>query len=203
MVTQCQNPLHKKPTRTSRLYPRKLPVPHTPVPAERYTSTMKRAKAAGMIARPPRNSAIPAAADPARPPKRYGPAAGMDRAVINDPPKNKKELHDPVRAIPDHPAFPELLEEFMQGHDGAGRWVTVLEFRTFFAIDEHASPAIAGFFRRLNQGPFFSCRYRVARIEKLMVNTPHTRIIKRYFITKRPEPRDKGTRPATTRSYPQ
>ena len=157
---------------------------------------MKRAKATGMIAHPPRNSAIPAAADPARPPKRHVPAAGMDHAVIKDQKKNRKELHGPVRAIPDHHAFPELLEEYMQGNDGAGRWVTVLEFRTFFAIDERASPAISGFFRRLNQGPFFTCRYRVARIENLMVNTPHTRMIKRYFITKRPEPRDKpGTRP--------
>ena len=104
----------------------------------------------------------------------------------------------------DYHAIPELLEEYMQGHDGAGLWVTVPEFRTFFSMDEHASPAIAGFFRRLYQGPFFACPYRVARIEKMRVKTPHTRMIKRYFITRRPELREKqGTRPAYARSYPQ
>jgi len=98
-------------------------------------------------------------------------------------------------------AIPELLEEYMQDHDGAGLWVTVPEFRTFFAMDVYASPAIAGFFRRLYQGPFFTCPYRVARIEKLIVTTPHTRTIKRYYITRRPGPRDKrGTRPADARS---
>jgi len=79
----------------------------------------------------------------------------------------------------------------MQAKGGAGLWVTVPEFRTFFAMDEHASPAISGFFRRLSQGPFFTCPYRVARIEKLMVNALHTRMIKRYFITRRPEPEAK------------
>ena len=96
-----------------------------------------------------------------------------------------------MRAMADYHAIPDLLEEYMQGRDGAGLWVTVSEFRTFFAMDKHASPAISGFFRRLYQGPFFTCPYRVARIEKRMVNTPHTRMIKRYFITRRPEPRNK------------
>jgi hypothetical protein len=72
----------------------------------------------------------------------------------------------------DYHAIPELLEEYMRDHDGAGHWVTVPEFRTCFAMDEHASPAIAGFFRRLYQGPFFTGPYRVERIEKPMVNTP-------------------------------
>ena len=104
----------------------------------------------------------------------------------------------------DYNAIPELLEEYMRGHDGAGLWVTVPEFRAFFAMDKHASPAISGFFKRLYQGPFFTCPYRVAKIEKMMVNTPHTRMIKRYFITRRPEPRgNPGTRPALTRSYTQ
>ena len=102
-----------------------------------------------------------------------------------------------MRTIIDYHAIPELLEEYMQQHDSAGLWVTVPEFRTFFAMDKHASPKISGFFRRLYQGPFFTCPYRVARIEKMMVNTPHTRMIKRYFITIRPEPRNKqGTHPA-------
>jgi hypothetical protein len=79
----------------------------------------------------------------------------------------------------DYRAIPELLEEYMQVHGSAGLWVTVPEFRTFFALDDTSSPAIAGFFRRLYQGPFFTCPYRVARIEKITVKIPHTRKIKR------------------------
>ena len=86
----------------------------------------------------------------------------------------------------DYHAIPELLEEYMQAHDGTGLWVTVPEFRTYFALKERSSPAISGFFRRLHHRPFFACPYRVTRIEKLIVTTPQTRMIKRYFITPRP-----------------
>ena len=115
----------------------------------------------------------------------------MARAVIKPQLKKTDELRGTVRTITDYNAIPELLEEYMRGHDGAGLWVTVPEFRAFFAMDKHASPAISGFLKKLYQGPFFTCPYRVARIEKRMVNTPHTRMIKRYFITRRPEPRNK------------
>jgi hypothetical protein len=40
----------------------------------------------------------------------------------------------------DYHAIPELLEEYMQPYSGAGLWVTVPEFRTYFAMDEHSSP---------------------------------------------------------------
>ena len=36
----------------------------------------------------------------------------------------------------DYHAIPELLEEYMQPHGGAGLWVTVPEFRTYFALNE-------------------------------------------------------------------
>ncbi|MDP3397043.1 MAG: hypothetical protein Q8S57_10330 [Methanoregula sp.] len=109
-----------------------------------------------------------------------------------------------MRTITDYHAIPDLLEEYMQGHDGDGLWVTVPEFRTFFAMDKHASPAISGFLKKLYQGPFFTCPYRVVRIEKMMVNTPHTRMIKRYFITLRPESRNiKKIRPARAHSSTQ
>jgi len=91
-----------------------------------------------------------------------------------------------VRVMTDYHAIPELLEEYMQSHGGAGLWVTVPEFRTCFALNPRSSPAISGFFHRISQGPFFTCPYRVARIEKLIVTTPQTRMIKRYFITRRP-----------------
>jgi hypothetical protein len=91
-----------------------------------------------------------------------------------------------VRVMTNYHAIPELLEEYMQSHGGAGLWVTVPEFRTYFALKERSSPAISGFFHRISQGPFFTCQYRVVRIEKLTVKTPNTRIINRYFITRRP-----------------
>ncbi len=60
-----------------------------------------------------------------------------------------------VRVMTDYHAIPELLEEYMQPHSGSGLWVTVPEFRAYFAMDEHSSPAISGFFRRLYHRPFF------------------------------------------------
>ena len=88
----------------------------------------------------------------------------------------------------DYHAIPELLEEYMQAHDGIGLWVTVPEFRTYFALKERSSAAISGFFRRLHHRPFFTCPYLVTKIEKLIVITPQPLIIKRYFITQRPYP---------------
>jgi len=138
------------------------------------------------------------------PVKKHATAADMDLAVINHHLLKTNELRGTMRVMADYHAIPELLEEYMQGHDGAGLWVTVPEFRNYFAMDKQASPAISGFFRRLYQGPFFTCPYRVARIEKMMVNAPHTRMIKRYFITRRHEPRNKQeTRPALALSSTQ
>ncbi len=85
-----------------------------------------------------------------------------------------------------HPPIPELLEQFMEAGNVPERWITVRELRTHFHLDDTASPAISGFLRRIYQGPYFTCQYRVTRIERLIVDTPHTRMIKRYFVTQRP-----------------
>jgi hypothetical protein len=90
-----------------------------------------------------------------------------------------------VRVITDYHVITELLEEYMQPHSGSGLWVTVSEFRTYFGMYEHSSPAISGFLRRLYHRPFFTCPYRVTRIEKMRVTTPQTRMIKRYFILRK------------------
>jgi len=87
-----------------------------------------------------------------------------------------------------HPPIPELLERFMESGGVPERWITVRDLRTHFNLDDTASPAISGFLRRIYQGPFFNCQYRVTRIERLIVNTPHTRMIKCYFVTRRPGP---------------
>lgn len=81
---------------------------------------------------------------------------------------------------------PELLEKFMDECGTSERWITVAEFRTYFALDEQYSSAISGFFRRIHQGSFFSCPYRVERIEKTSIETPQRRTIKRYLIKRRP-----------------
>jgi len=85
-----------------------------------------------------------------------------------------------------HPPIPELLEQFMEAGNVPERWITVRELRTHFHLDDTASPAISGFLRRIYHGPYFTCQYRVTRIERLTVTTPHTRMIKRYFVTQRP-----------------
>jgi hypothetical protein len=93
-----------------------------------------------------------------------------------------------------HPPIPELLEQFMEAGSLPERWITVRELRTHFDLDDTASPAISGFLRRIYHGPFFTCQYQVTRIERLIVKTPHTRMIKRYFVTRRPgSPRSAGS----------
>jgi hypothetical protein len=72
------------------------------------------------------------------------------------------------------------------------RWVTVNEIRTYFDLDEFSAPAISGFLQRIYHGPFFSCQYRVERIEKITIQTPHHRHIKRYLVVRRPAPRIKN-----------
>jgi len=84
------------------------------------------------------------------------------------------------------PAISELLEQFMESGGVPERWITVQELRSHFDLDDPASPAISGFLRRIYQGPFRTCHYRVTRIEKILVNTQYTRTIKRYFVTRRP-----------------
>jgi hypothetical protein len=90
--------------------------------------------------------------------------------------------------------IPELLEQYMEQFGETEQWITVQEFRTYFQLDEFSAPAIAGFLRRIYYSPFFSCHYRVERMEKIVVNTPQRRIIKRYLVKKRPESRGKPAR---------
>jgi len=86
----------------------------------------------------------------------------------------------------------DLLERFMDESGERQRWVTVNEVRTYFDLDEFSAPAIAGFLRRIYHGPFFSCPYRVERIEKVTVQNPHLRVVRRYLVTKRPPARKKN-----------
>ncbi len=90
--------------------------------------------------------------------------------------------------------IPELLEQYMENFGETQQWITVQEFRTYFQLDEFSAPAISGFLRRIYHDPFFSCHYRVERMEKIVVNTPQRRIIKRYLVKKRPDPRVKSAR---------
>lgn len=85
--------------------------------------------------------------------------------------------------------IPDLLEKFMEESGETQRWVTVSEFRTYFDLDEFSAPAISGFLRRIYYGQFFSCPYRVARIEKVTVVKKQRRVVKRYLVTRRPRTR--------------
>lgn len=95
--------------------------------------------------------------------------------------------------------IPPLLEKFMEESGDTQRWVTVNELRTYFNLDESSAPAIAGFLRRIYHGSFFSCQYRVERIEKVTVEQPQRRIIRRYLVTQRPPARKSTPAQSITR----
>ena len=84
---------------------------------------------------------------------------------------------------------PNLLERFMEESGETQRWVTVNEIRTYFNLDEFSAPPISGFLQRIYHGPFFSCPYRVERIEKITVQKKQRRVVKRYLVTPRPQAR--------------
>jgi hypothetical protein len=90
--------------------------------------------------------------------------------------------------------IPALLEQYMEQSGETEQWITVQEFRTYFHLGESFAPAISGFLRRIYHGPFFSCQYRVERMEKVLIHTPQRRYIIRYLVKKRPEPRGKSAR---------
>ena len=85
-----------------------------------------------------------------------------------------------------HPEVPELIEQYMDDAHTPACWVTVRDIRTRFNLDESAGPALSGFLQKISQGPFFSCRYRVSRIEKFQDTVPPYRIICRYLVEERP-----------------
>lgn len=87
--------------------------------------------------------------------------------------------------------IPELLEQYMAQFGETEQWITVQEFRTYFHLDEMYASAISGFLRRIYHGPFFSCHYRVERMERIIIKLPQRRFIIRYRVKKRPEPRRK------------
>jgi hypothetical protein len=87
--------------------------------------------------------------------------------------------------------IPDLLEQYMEQFGDTEHWITVQEFRDHFHLDELYAHTIAGFFRRIYNYPFFSCRYRVEKMEKVLIHTPQRRFIIRYLVKKRPESRGK------------
>jgi len=92
-----------------------------------------------------------------------------------------------------HSEVPELLEVFMDSMEEKERWVTVRELREFFGLDISTGQAFAGFLQKIYQGPFFSCRFKVVRIEKFQDTSPPYRIIRKYLVQVRPQARKKDT----------
>ena len=85
----------------------------------------------------------------------------------------------------------DLLEMFMESSGLPERWITVYEFRTRFQLDEDSAHVIAGFLRRLHHNTLFVCQYRVEKIEKIRVNLPQPRMMRRYLVRKRLSAREK------------
>jgi hypothetical protein len=88
--------------------------------------------------------------------------------------------------MPSHPEIPELLEQYMEASGLSECWVTVRELRTYFHLHESTGPAVSGFLQKIHHGPFVSCRYKVARIEKFRDTIPPYRTIAKYLVQKRP-----------------
>ncbi|MGA2914382.1 MAG: hypothetical protein ABSE07_12850 [Methanoregula sp.] len=78
----------------------------------------------------------------------------------------------------------DLLAQYMEACGETERWITVYEFRTYFHLDKSTAHTISGFLR---YKPFFSCQYKVKKIEKIIIHTPKRRRINRYLVKKRPE----------------
>ena len=93
-------------------------------------------------------------------------------------------------AMTRHPELPELLERYMEDSGRSEQWITVQEIRTYFHLAESDGPALSGFLSKIHHGPFVSCRYRVARMEKFRATVPPYRIIKKYLVCERPVQRD-------------
>ncbi|MDO9549989.1 MAG: hypothetical protein Q7J03_03355 [Methanoregula sp.] len=85
-----------------------------------------------------------------------------------------------------HKEIPELLEQYMEDSGQSEQWITVQEIRSYFQLAESNGPAISGFLSKIHHGPFISCRYKVARMEKFRDTTPPYRIIKKYLVQERP-----------------
>jgi hypothetical protein len=88
-----------------------------------------------------------------------------------------------------YPEIPELLEQYMEDSGRSVQWITVQEIRTYFHLSDSDGPALSGFLKKIHDGPFFSCHYKVARIEKFRDTHPPYRIIKKYLVQERPVPR--------------
>jgi len=93
-----------------------------------------------------------------------------------------------------HPDIPELLERYMEDSGRSEQWITVQEIRTYFQLAESDGPAISGFLSKIHHGPFMSCRYKVARMEKFQDTTPPYRIIKKYLVQERRVTKKQQTR---------
>jgi len=82
--------------------------------------------------------------------------------------------------------IPDLLNKYMECSGRSELWVTVQDIRTYFHLSESNGPAISGFLNKIHHGPFFTCRYKVSRIEKIRDTIPPYRVIKKYLVTERP-----------------
>ena len=94
-----------------------------------------------------------------------------------------------------HPEIPELLDQYMEDSGRSEQWITVQEIRAYFNLTESDGPVISGFLRKIHHWPFFSCRYKVARIEKFQDTTSPYRIIRKYLVGERPVQRGHPVNP--------
>jgi hypothetical protein len=85
-----------------------------------------------------------------------------------------------------HPEVTDLLEQYMEASGSTACWVTVRDIRAHFNLDESIAPALSGFLQKIYQGPYFTCQYKVTRIEKFQDSIPPYRTISKYLVQQRP-----------------
>jgi len=85
-----------------------------------------------------------------------------------------------------YPEVPELLEQYMEETGTTARRVPSGKYGPILISKIPQGRPSPGFLQKIFQGPFFSCRYKVTRIEKFEDTVPPYRIICRYLVGERP-----------------
>lgn len=81
--------------------------------------------------------------------------------------------------------IPELVAQYLEETGEFPRWVTVKDIRTRFRLEREWSSTVAGFLRRIENGPFISYPFMVVKSERIRDKTRSTGVIRRYLVQKR------------------
>lgn len=81
--------------------------------------------------------------------------------------------------------IPELVAQYLEEVGEFPQWVTVKDIRTRFQLEREWSSTVAGFLRRIGNGPFIGYPFMVVKSERIRDKTRSTGILRRYLVQKR------------------